>query len=67
MNEADHIMLVNGRYIDRRTVLNGAQKINAGLYGKTNNAKFASKTGNIHTTTAMHAGKEIFMAYSESH
>ena len=67
MNEADHIMLVNGRYIDGRTAVNGAQKINAGLHGKTNNAKFSSKTGNIHTTTAIQAGKEIFMAYSKSY
>ena len=67
MNEADHIMLVNGRYIDGRTAVNGAKKINAGLHGNTNNAKFLSKTGNIHTTTAIQAGKEIFMAYSKSY
>ena len=67
MNEADHIMLVNGQYIDGRTAVNGAQKINAGLHGETNNAKFSSKAGNIHTTTAIQAGKEIFMAYSKSY
>ena len=67
MDEADHRMLVNGRYIDGRTAVNGAQKINAELYGKTNNATFLSKTGNIHAMTTIQAGKEIFMAYSKSY
>jgi hypothetical protein len=67
MREADHIMLVNGRYIDGRTAVNGAQKINAGLHGKVNNAKFSAGTGNIHATKTIRAGKEIFMAYSKSY
>ena len=67
MREADHIMLVNGRYIDGRTAVNGAQKINAGLHGKVNNAKFSAGTGNIHATTTIRAGKEILMAYSKSY
>jgi hypothetical protein len=67
MREADHIMLVNGRYIDGRTAVNGAQKINAGLHGKINNAKFSAVTGNIHATTTIRAGKEILMAYSKSY
>ena len=61
MREADHIMLVNGRYID------GAQYINAGLHGKVNNARFSAGTSNIHATKTIHAGKEIFMAYSKSY
>ena len=67
MREADHIMLVNGRYIDGRTAVNGAQKINAGLHGKINNATFSAVTGNIHATTTIRAGKEILMAYSKSY
>ena len=67
MREADHIMLVNGRYIDGRMAVNGAQKINAGLHGKVNNAKFSAGTGNIRATTTIRAGKEILMAYSKSY
>ena len=69
MKQADHIMLVNlnGRYIDGRTAVNGAQKINAGLHGKVNNAKFSAGTGNIRATTTIRAGKEILMAHSKSY
>ena len=67
MREADHIMLVNGRYIDGRVAVNGAQKINAGLHGKVNNAKFSAGTGNIRATKTIRAGTEILMAYSKSY
>ena len=67
---ADHIMIVNGKYIDGRHSVTGAQYINTanGVKGVSNNALFAKDgtgTVRVNTSGGIRAGEEILFAYGQ--
>ena len=66
IQRADHVMAVNGRYVDGRATANGVQYINAGLRASSDNARFHS-TGSVTARVNIDVGQEILYAYGASY
>ena len=66
IQRADHVMVVNGRYVDGRTTVNGVQYINAGLQTRSDNAQFHN-TGSVTARENINEGQEILYAYGAAY
>ena len=62
IRRADHVMVVNGRYVDGRQSVNGAQYANAGRPATRNNAELRAG-GTLVETKRITADTEILYAH----